>query len=351
MNKTGQPILVGTDSVEESERLAYELRKAGVDCRILNAKNDALEAKIIAKAGELGAVTVSTNMAGRGVDIKLGGEREEQKEQVAALGGLYVIGTCRHESSRVDDQLRGRAGRQGDPGESRFFISLEDDLIKNYGFKKYLTIENNKIHKDIAKCQRLVEGYYSDIRRQLWKYSHIIEQQRQIIHKKRMDILLDKMDLQLLYGKAAEKHSLLKEKLGIEALYQIEKQITLYSINKCWADYLDFVSYVQEGIHLVSIANKNPLDEFNRIVIAAFDNMLQEIDEDIVNIFNDAKVSKEGIFIGAVRLKGPSSTWTYLMQDSHNQFSRLPYLFETASTHIKGTLFSLKSIYNKIMKK
>ncbi|MBA1334187.1 MAG: Protein translocase subunit SecA [Firmicutes bacterium] len=139
---TGQPVLIGTGSVEESERLASDLRKVGIEPRVLNAKNDEMEAIIIARAGEPGAVTVSTNMAGRGVDIKLGGEREQERDRVVALGGLYVIGTNRHESSRIDNQLRGRAGRQGDPGESRFFISLEDDMIVRYDIAKLIPARN-----------------------------------------------------------------------------------------------------------------------------------------------------------------------------------------------------------------
>ena len=129
----GRPVLVGTATVTESEALAGRLRGAGVPCEVLNAKNDAEEAGIVARAGAVGAVTISTNMAGRGTDIRLGGESEADHARVARPGGLYVIGTNRHESGRVDLQLRGRAGRQGDPGESRFFVSLEDDLLVRYG--------------------------------------------------------------------------------------------------------------------------------------------------------------------------------------------------------------------------
>jgi len=141
-----RPVLVGTASVEESEELASELKKAGVSCQVLNAKNDELEAEIIAQAGQPGAITISTNMAGRGTDIKLGGDKEQERDKVIALGGLYVIGTNRYESLRIDTQLRGRAGRQGDPGSSRFFIGLDDNLIERYGIKnlfpkKYRTLE------------------------------------------------------------------------------------------------------------------------------------------------------------------------------------------------------------------
>lgn len=348
VHKTMQPILVGTGSVEESEMLSDMLHKAGVKNRVLNAKNDELEAQIIAKAGELGAVTVSTNMAGRGVDIKLGGEKEQNRAEVARLGGLYVIGANHHESSRVDDQLRGRAGRQGDPGESRFFISLEDDMLRNYGMAKYLKLESHKLQHEIARGQRLVEGYNSDIRRQLWKYSYVIEQQRCIIHNKRMDILLDRAGMELLSSKVPNKYSALMKKLEKDVVYKAEKQITLYSINKCWADYLDFVSYVQEGIHLVSLGSNNPFYEFNRIVTEAFEEMLQEIDKETIRIFESAKIDEEGVTFGGLKLKGPSATWTYLMNDRPDQFSSLPLLFKNASAYIRGTLFSLRSIWHKI---
>ena len=150
---TGRPVLVGTSTVTESERLAQRLRGAGVACEVLNAKNDAEEAPIVARAGAFGAVTISTNMAGRGTDIRLGGEREADRDRVAALGGLYVIGTNRHESRRVDLQLRGRAGRQGDPGESRFFVSLEDDLLVRYGIHglipaRFLPEKSDRAHRE-----------------------------------------------------------------------------------------------------------------------------------------------------------------------------------------------------------
>ncbi|MFC6652708.1 hypothetical protein [Paenibacillus rhizoplanae] len=138
VHATGRPILIGTSSVEESDMLAEAIAFAGVPCHVLNAKNDAKEAEIIAKAGEVGAVTVSTNMAGRGVDIRLGGGNPTQAEVVAKLGGLYVIGTHVNESMRIDDQLRGRSGRQGDPGDSVFFVSLEDELLLRLGINKVI---------------------------------------------------------------------------------------------------------------------------------------------------------------------------------------------------------------------
>ncbi|KNF07619.1 accessory Sec system translocase SecA2, actinobacterial type [Gottschalkia purinilytica] len=361
VHKTGQPILIGTGSVEESELLAHNLREEGINCQVLNAKNDEMEAKIIARAGEIGAVTVSTNMAGRGIDIKLGGEKELDRDKVCTLGGLYVIGTSLHESRRIYDQLKGRAGRQGDPGESRFFISLDDELIQKYDVSKLIShnyspkhdevVEDPVIHQQLERGQRIIEGYNSDMRRQLWKYSFIIEQQRRIIHNKRQDILIDKVPLKILSIKAAERYDFFRSQVGEETLRKVEKQIILYCINKCWADYLDYISHIRETIHLVVIGGKNPLDEFRKIAIEAFDEMMNRIEHEIVNTFHDVEINEDGIKIDKARLKVPSSTWTYLIDDSPDQFSNLPLLVKTVTTTITGTLFSLQSIYKRIFKK
>ena len=169
VHNTGRPILVGTTSVAESEDLAVDLRAAGIDCTVLNARRDDQEARIVAGAGALGAVTISTNMAGRGTDIRLGGRQGLDHDQVAALGGLYVIGTNLHESRRIDDQLRGRAGRQGDPGSSRFFVSLEDELLVRYRIadsfgQRWRSVAGEApadsaiLRRRINQAQRIVEG-------------------------------------------------------------------------------------------------------------------------------------------------------------------------------------------------
>ncbi|MCP5109393.1 MAG: hypothetical protein GY953_01010, partial [bacterium] len=172
----GRPVLVGTVSVAASERLGRLLSDASIPHEILNARNEEAEAAIIREAGRPGAVTISTNMAGRGTDIVLG-------EGAAALGGLYVIGTNRHESRRIDNQLRGRAGRQGDPGESRFFLSLEDDMFREYSLDAEV---------DINRAQRVIEGQHLSVRSTLWKYERIIELQRRIIHDRRRAVLVNR---------------------------------------------------------------------------------------------------------------------------------------------------------------
>ncbi|SCY44497.1 accessory Sec system translocase SecA2 [Alkaliphilus peptidifermentans] len=362
VNSTGQPILIAACSVEESEKLSEALHDKGIKCNVLNAKNDFHEAKIIAEAGSYGAVTVSTNLAGRGVDIKLGGEKESDKEKVAAKGGLYVIGTGRHESSRIDNQLRGRAGRQGDPGESRFFISLEDDFIKKYEIDelisdKYYPQNQNSLIADIGVLrkldggQRIAEGYNSDIRRQLWKYSYIIEEQRRIIWEKRYDILMDRVPLTLLSNKCPELYLNNVDFVGRDVLNKVEKQITLFHINKSWAEYLDYVSYIREGIHLVVIGGEDPLHKFHVATIEAFKEMMDGIEAEIIQTFTRVNITSEGIDLQQEGLKGPSSTWTYLVSDNPDKFSRLPFLIKSTKHYVKGTLFSLRSIYEVLLKR
>ncbi len=181
VHAAGRPVLVGTGSVKESEHLSALLQTAGVPHAVLNARNDYAEARIIAQAGALGAVTISTNMAGRGTDILLGGNPPVERERVVALGGLCVIGTTRYESRRIDGQLRGRAGRQGDPGSSRFFLSVEDDFLVRFGVAQ---------NDDIESVQRTAEGQNLQIREMLWKYEGVVEHHRREIQELRREVLL-----------------------------------------------------------------------------------------------------------------------------------------------------------------
>ncbi|MCX7831347.1 MAG: preprotein translocase subunit SecA [Actinobacteria bacterium] len=201
----GQPVLVGTISIEKNELLSSMLKKAGIPHQVLNAKNHELEAQIIAQAGRLGAVTVATNMAGRGVDIILGGNPPDpdEAEKVRQLGGLCVIGTERHESRRIDNQLRGRSGRQGDPGESKFFVSLEDDLLKRFGYERVQNlmerlglpddtpIEHPLISRTIETAQKQIESYHFNIRKRLLEYDDVLNRQREAIYGLRKKIILN----------------------------------------------------------------------------------------------------------------------------------------------------------------
>lgn len=321
-----RPILVGTASVEESEELAAMLEQTGINCQVLNAKNDELEADIIARAGRPRAVTISTNMAGRGVDIKLGGEKEEERDKVVELGGLYVIGTNRHESLRIDRQLRGRAGRQGDPGSSRFFVSLEDPLIERFGLrrsfpKKYRmlkqeqAIESSLVHSEMARGQRIIEGQNFDIRKKLWRYSSFVEDERKIVHSMRQSVLLDKSKLVSLQEEVPERYEELESRLGKSEVDRISKLITLFQIDRVWREHLALIAEVREGIHLAIVGGRSPLDEFHRMVQPEFSALNGRIRDSVVETFRSLDVGPDGVDLESRGIRGPSSTWTYLVSD------------------------------------
>jgi preprotein translocase subunit SecA len=328
-HETGRPVLVGTANVEESEELTAALEKTGISCHVLNAKNDEQEAKIIAQAGSPEAMTISTNMAGRGTDIKLGGDKEQERDKIVGLGGLYVIGTNRHESLRVDQQLRGRAGRQGDPGSSRFFTSLEDNLIKRYNIrnllpKKYRSlkqeepIDNPLVQKEIARGQRIIEGQNFETRKTLWRYSILVEKHREMTQRRRQEILGDGSNLGFLEDAAPERYSKLASLMGENRMHKIEQQITLYAIDQCWTEHLAMIADIREGIHLTSVAGQSPIREFHKIVDQEFQQLEQKIDETILQIFESLPVTEKGVDLDEEGIRGPSSTWTYVITD--NQF-------------------------------
>jgi preprotein translocase subunit SecA len=236
-----------------------------------------------------------------------------------------VIGTNRHESRRVDDQLRGRAARQGDPGSSRFFISLQDDLLRRFGIDEFVVPEYHgrcpdepvdvpEVSAEIAHVQRVIEGQNLEIRRTLWQYSYAIEHQRMILHTRRQDLLTGKAVPHLLADQAPKRYQALLPQVGAEVLEQVERQITLFHIDRCWADYLDYVAHIREGIHLTSIGG-SPLDAYHRTVGKAFCDLLTTIDESVTATFLAAEITAAGIDMEKEGLKGPSSTWTYLISD------------------------------------
>lgn len=239
IHKTKQPILVGTVSIEKSELLSDLLNKKGIKHEVLNAKHHEKEAAIISKAGKLGAVTIATNMAGRGTDISLGAGDKEEEKIVKELGGLYVIGTEIHETRRIDNQLRGRSGRQGDPGTSRFFVSLEDEVIKLYGGKSIErimkrvgtkengAIENKSISKAIERAQRAIEGKNFEIRKNVLQYDDVINEQRKVIYKERNKVL-DNEDIE------QDIRNMALEVIKFAAKLYLEKQ----------KDYTGFLNYL-----------------------------------------------------------------------------------------------------------
>ena len=342
-HRAGQPILIGTVAVETSELISNLLRKHGIRHNVLNAKNHGREAEIIKEAGKKGAVTIATNMAGRGTDIKLG-------EGVKDLGGLAVIGTERHESRRIDDQLRGRSGRQGDVGESTFYLSLEDDLMRRFGSERIQSmmermgmseeeLTSKMISRGVESSQKRVEGNNFDARKRLLEYDEVLRKQREIIYSERDEIidhddvseLLNDMiersvqrtvefydldneedidydqyvktltDMYLsdeeisvdeIRGREAEEiYTLLMDKikahlaekeetLGTEKMRLFERMMMLRTMDQKWVEHIDSMDQLRTGIHLRSYGQINPLREYQNEGIQMFENMLVSIEDD-----------------------------------------------------------------------
>ena len=324
---SGRPVLVGTLSVAESETLFRALRARRIKCRVLNARHDAREAVIIARAGMPGAVTISTNMAGRGTDIVLGGGDSRLREQVAALGGLYVIGTNRHESRRIDDQLRGRAGRQGDPGSSRFFISLEDDLVSRYGVvglipasrrpaRQEAPVEDPVVRREIARAQRIIEGQNFEIRRTLWKYSAMVEEQRAQVYARREELLHDVSEPTACAEGAPAHHAVLARAVGARELSRVENRLTMILLDRRWSDHLRLIEDIREGIHLQRYGGRDPLTEFQRQIIDAYATMMEGLHDEVVDVFSRLRADGSHIDLQRIGLRGPAATWTYLVNDN-----------------------------------
>jgi preprotein translocase subunit SecA len=394
--EAGQPVLVGTISVAKSEKLSRFLAKRGVAHEVLNAKLHFREADIVAQAGRPGAVTVATNMAGRGVDILLGGNAEglaerdvaaegldpesdegiarlaelttkyqpeciEGGQTVRAAGGLYVLGTERHESRRIDNQLRGRSGRQGDPGESRFYLSLEDDLMRlfatgamNWVMGKTLDddvpIEAKMVSKAIERAQNTVEQRNAEIRKDVLKYDEVMNEQRKVIYRRR-DQILDDADLrdeamgyfaeaidacittycvsdladewdlpglhaevasmwptaiteddlshahatddlyEILMGEATAYYERREEEFGAETMREVERQVMLRIIDQKWREHLYEMDYLQEGINLRAMGQKDPLVEWQREGFEMFGAMMQAVATDFVTYVMHAHVT------------------------------------------------------------
>jgi len=367
VHASGRPVLVGPASVRESEALAAALAASGVPCEVLNAKNDELEAAVVARAGAPGAVTISTNMAGRGTDIRLGGPAEEERDRVAALGGLYVIGTNRHESRRIDDQLRGRAGRQGDPGSSRFFISLEDDIFERYGLARRLfsrhrlerrpgPVAGELLRKDIVHGQRVIEGRNLDIRRALWDYATLVETQRLIVAGWRDAVFGEAAGDEARFVAEPEVLGAGNARFGPEAFLRLARRVSLFHIDDAWSDHLAWLADLREGIHLVALGRKEPLQEFQKGATEAFLALEDKIGA-AVEASLRSLIGREGpVDLEAEGLKGPSSTWTYLVNE--DQFGWGVELlkgtnigFAAGAAALYGPLFVLALIANRFKRK
>nr|PZN24240.1 MAG: accessory Sec system translocase SecA2 [Mycolicibacterium hassiacum] len=328
VHATGRPILIGTRDVAESEELHAKLVKAGIPAVLLNAKNDAEEAAIIAEAGKLGAVTVSTQMAGRGTDIRLGGssagDDSVEKKKVAELGGLHVIGTGRHHTERLDNQLRGRAGRQGDPGSSVFFSSWEDDLVTAHLDPDKLPMETDEDGRVVSPkaaslldhAQRVAEGRMLDLHANTWRYNQLIAQQRAILVERRDTLLRTPAAREELKELCPERYRELEERLGEEKLERICRLIMLYHLDRGWAEHLAFLSDIRESIHLRALGRQNPLDEFHRMAVDAFASLAADAIEAAQQTFETSPTIEDEPGIDLSKLARPTSTWTYMVHDN-----------------------------------
>lgn len=323
----GRPILVGTRDVAESERIAAALDRAEVPCVVLNAKNDAHEAAIVADAGKFGAVTVSTQMAGRGTDIRLGGADGTDHDRVAELGGLFVLATGRYPSSRLDDQLRGRAGRQGDPGGSVVFSSLDDDQVAQYAPELELhaesiepaedgRVEDTMAQKYVEHAQRVAEGVHLEIHRETWRYTQLLERQRGLLMKRRDALLTTNEADELLAEGSPDRHAKLADSVGEDVVAAAARQIVLYHLDRRWVDHLGFVADVRETIHLRALGKQTPIDEFHRAVVPAFNQIVPEALEQAKESFEAATITSEGLDAATSGVTRPTSTWTYMVHDN-----------------------------------
>lgn len=291
----GQPVLIGTISIERNELLSAYLREAGVPHTVLNAKNHEKEGELIAQAGKKGAVTVATNMAGRGIDIILGGvpAQEDTKKEVQDIGGLYVLGTERHEARRIDNQLRGRAGRQGDPGETQFFVSLEDDLmrvfgsdrIKNmmgrFGIPEDEPIENSLINKALESAQKKIEGFHFDARKYTLEYDNVLSHQRNVVYgRRRTMVIANKEDVEKYLAEftagddAVTKLSSEKRALvGDDQFLETFRRIVLYVTDLLWVEHLETMEYLRTSVNLRAYGGREPLVEYQKEGLRLFRDM------------------------------------------------------------------------------
>ena len=297
----GQPVLVGTVSIQKNEYVSALLKTEGVPHEVLNAKAHEREGEIIAQAGKKGAVTIATNMAGRGVDIIFGGNppSPEEAQRVREVGGLYVMGTERHEARRIDNQLRGRAGRQGDPGSSQFFLSLDDDLVRIFGGEKMQQmmkgfhipedqpIESRLVSSAVESAQGKVEGFNFDARKHLLEYDDVLNKHREVMYKKRREVLERSQDAglkdQLLgiverAGHSKEEYEKKEQELGPENMRQAEKFVCLRVIDSLWIEHLENMEQLRDSVRLRAYGQQDPLVEYKNEGHKMFKGLLENID-------------------------------------------------------------------------
>jgi preprotein translocase subunit SecA len=307
LNEKGQPVLIGTISIEKNELLSVYLKQEGVQHTILNAKNHEKEGEIIAQAGRRGSVTIATNMAGRGIDIKLGGNPivQEEYDFVKSAGGLFVLGTERHEARRIDNQLRGRSGRQGDPGETQFYVSLEDDLMRVFGSDRIKTmmgrfgipedvpIKNGFVNGALESAQKKIEGFHFDSRKNTLEYDDVMNHQRQSIYERRQKMLkADKVEIEKLIDSIVEGRdekvlNLIKEKkakVGEEAFLEVVRRIALYTTDALWMEHIEAMDYLRSSVNLRAYGQRDPIVEYKKEGLFMFKNMEEVFKEQVLSL-------------------------------------------------------------------
>lgn len=316
----GQPILVGTQNVAESESIAAMLNAAHIESRVLNAKNDAEEAAIVARAGEYGAVTISTQMSGRGTDIRLGGVTESTRDRVIAAGGLSVIATSRFPTRRLDSQLRGRAGRQSDPGTSLAIVSLDDELVQTHApafvvetiHRSGRSLPSEERRKIVNTAQQIAESVRLDRHRDSWTYTRAITAQRTKVLAHRHEVATtdrarEELDA-LIPG-----HLNTLELTGRDALIGALRDVALFYLDDHWAKHLAILQEVRDGIHLRSLAGQKPADEFHQFALRQFPGFLDTVYRDAAAFVEGLEPHDIGHNLEGLGLKRPTATWTYMV--------------------------------------
>ena len=302
----GQPVLIGTISIKNNEKLSQMLSREGIKHEVLNAKQHEREAAIHAQAGRFEAVTVATNMAGRGVDIILGGNPQDPEEarRILDLGGLHVIGTERHEARRIDNQLRGRSGRQGDPGSSQFFASLEDSLLKIFGGERIKNlmntlnipedqpIEAGLVSRAIESAQTKIEGFNFDARKHVLEYDDVMNQHRFLVYKKRQEILsgisrdeiLGLLKNQISEGNVEDLYNQKEKEMGPELMRQVEKLVMLNTLDNLWMNHLEDMEYLRDSVRLRAYGQRDPLVEYKNEGRQLFKDLLLNFEAQVATI-------------------------------------------------------------------
>ena len=314
----GQPVLVATQSVAESERFAGLLSTHGLDCVVLNAKNDAQEAAIIAEAGSPARITVSTQMAGRGTDIRLSGDAAER-------GGLAIIGLGRFPSRRLDDQLRGRSGRQGDPGWTVFLTSLGDDLITSSvpDHRPAVRVDGDgrvldrRLTDLTDHAQRISEGQQHSLRQLARRYGRLLAIQRGRVLDERRSVLTTTHGLDVLTERTPARIAHLLELLGTAPVARAARTLALSCLDRRWSEQLAYAADVRDGIHLHRLAREDPLNIFNRTIAEAFSTLIEDAYTDATDLIERAPVVAGELDLSDVGLYQPGATWTYMVTDDH----------------------------------